>query len=319
MPIDRLELAAQNIVGSVGKLAQEAGLIVGRFTQPTRAVSDAIKLESREGRPGVTFLDPENGDFIVLFRHEAYLQNLPYLIDVASLFTERNLGWSPEFSRAMMTKGLGVDKLTGGDELNDETIARIVTKKGREIPSVAFFRKIGAEAGSYFGITVQRALFISTTRVGEVSVLDHVLRSINMEERGRKRGRFCVQLALALHPARAYIHKTGNPIAAHTNQKSDLLIQAGRIPWDGASEEGSLEREVHEKAFRLIRLDDTRKMEPTGVIRNDYLEPNRGFDPSALRAGALRTWEYMKNVLKMDPLDSVMPFYWVNKPALKTL
>lgn len=278
------------------------------------------QLENREECPGVRLLTPENGDLIYAFSGRAFLENLHYLIETAKIFAQRNIGWSEEFCRALMTRGLSVNKLTGGAELDPELIDRIVDdpKKERQIPSVFLFRRECKRSGEYLGISAHRMLFIKTDLVNEkVPVLFHVLRAFEEEQRGRNRGRLSVQLALLLHRgAKFYEHKTSNPLAAFTNTKSSELQQEGRIPWDGPEEEGTLGAEVHRKVFELVRVDNTRKMDPRGVIRNDYPEPNNSFSPDDLYGQALHYWRVMtdpveKCGLGMGPNDSVLVQYKV--------
>lgn len=299
------------------------------LTPPT-----TVELMSRENHPGV-FPLPSGSDTILVFQGRTYLENLDYLVNAATTFLQRNVGWDKEFCRGLMIKGMGVEDLTRGAKLDSEAIAKIVARREREIPSVFLFRSENTLPthreeredspegiyGQYFGISVQRMMFLRTELTGEVPVLDHILRAFEPGARDNKRGRLSVALALIRHGrARYYIHKTGNPISAHTNRHSQYLVQEGAHPWGGLNISDPLTQEIREKASEQILLPG-RTMLPTGVVKGDYPEPNRGFNPAELRGGALEIYKTMKEVLGMhidyegydgsEGFDSVAPLYMV--------
>lgn len=298
--------------------------------------STTVELLSKEGYPGVVKL-PSGRDTIVVFQGKAYLDNLSYLIDTASIFLRRNVGWDEQFCRERMIKGMGIEDLTRGAKLDLETVAKIIARKERKIPSAFLFRSEDSPPeyrkdrenlpdgyyADYFGISVQRMLFLKTDLTGgEVPVLDHVLRAFEPGARDKRRGRVSVALALIRHVgARYYIHQTGNPIAAYTNTRSPYLVQEGVHPWTDLSISDPLTKEIREKASERILLPG-RIMLPTGVVKADYPQPNRGFRPAELRGGAGDTYKFMKETLGMhidyedgydgsEGFDSVAPLYMV--------
>ncbi len=284
-------------------------------------VPQSVRLDSREDESGVITLRPGNGDAIVIFSGSSFLQNFAYLKNASATFLCRNAEWDPDFCKALMDKGMGVDELTWGARLNSETIARIVTnpKKEREIPSVFLFRDENAPKGDYLGVSVQRKTFIKTDLIGEVSVLDNVLRAFEPGYRGKHRGRLAVGLALICHGgAMFFIHKTGNPLAAYTNTLSEYLVQEDAHPWGKQVITNPLMQEVREKSAKFILLPG-RIMLPNGVIKGDYPKPNRGFNAAELRGGALDMYKRMKEQQGMrleedgegKDYDSVAPLYRV--------
>src|SRR3990167_6289303 len=146
----------------------------------------AVQLESREHFPGVKMLH-HNKDAVIAFSGEATLRNLPYLMEAGALFAERNLGWSETNARFMLTRGLKVDHLTMGLELNDQTIPFIMgdAHRARKIPSVLLFREEGSQPGEYLGFAAQRMHYFQTENpepgraLGEeVPTLYQILRAV---------------------------------------------------------------------------------------------------------------------------------------------
>lgn len=298
-----------------------------REEQPTVQFqpSALVRLESLEDYPGVITFPASNRvstDTIVAFSGRVYLEKLDYLKDAAILFLQRNTLWSLDFCRQLMDKGMGVDELTWGRKLTDETITEVMRTKEREVPSVFLFREEAAPAGYYLGISVQRKLFINTERFGEVSALEHVLRVFEPDYRGKGRGRLTVSLALLAHKgAQVYFHKTGTPIAAYTNQLSDYLDQTNPHPWGGVDISDPLMQEMREKTQRYILLPG-RKMLPNGVVKGDYPQRSRSFDVKELHGGALAAYTIMTDPEQLDMridgndedgkgYDSIVPLFKV--------
>ncbi len=315
--------------GSINGTQEEVVSNGSSLTPPT-----TVELLSQENNRGVVRF-PSGGDTIVVFQGKSYLENLPYLIRVATIFLHRNVGWDEEFCQQLMVKGMSVEGLLPlGAELDEKNIARILARREREVPSVFLYRDEktppaykeealpSGEYAEYFGISIQKKLFLKTELAGEVSVLDHVLRVFEPSARGHERGRTSVAWALVRHGgARFYIHKTGNPIAKHTNRKSPYLIQEGAHPISSLNISDPLMREVRGKTTPLILLPG-RVMLPNGVIKGDYPFPNEGFDVQELRGGALEMYHRMKSELGMhidysdgyngeENFDSVAPLYMV--------
>lgn len=309
---------------------QFIGGLIGRNREASPVVdlypSSFVRLQALEDYPGVvTFpatTKKNTTDTIVAFSGRVYLEKLSYLKDAAVLFLQRNTLWSLDFCRQLMDKGMGVDELTWGRELNEETIAEVMRTKEREVPSVFLFRGEGVPEGHYLGISVQRKLFINTDLAGEVPVMEHVLRVFEPDYRGKGRGRLTVSLGLLAHKgAQFYLHKTGNPIAAHTNQLSDYLEQVSAHPWGARTISDPLMQEVRKETERYIMLPG-RTMLPNGVIKGDYPERSRSFDVKDLRGGALDTYGVMTDPKQLDMridgenedgkgYDSVVPLYRV--------
>lgn len=322
-----------NLKGQVGKLVHDACTLFGAgrpqertgnlitptsvLTEGSSDLSKIIKLESRERALGVFSFGPINGDRVIVFGGQAYLDNLPYLIDAATLFLHTNVEWDIDFCRELMVKGMSVDHLMRkGEELNDETRTRILARREREIPSVFLFREEQAPEGHYLGISVQRKVFVKTESGLEVPVLDHILRAFERDFRGSLKGRLSVGWGLWHHKgAMFYVHKTGNPIASYTNTQSEYLVQEDAHPWGAVDIKDPLMKEVRDKTMTKFILLPGREILPNGVIRRDYPEPNRGFKPEELRGGALKMFEYMKDPKGLDwhyeEGDSVAPFYRV--------
>ncbi len=280
-----------------------------------------MTLESR----GVRTI-PVNNEYVDIYSGEAYLRNLNYLIQTAGEFAHRNIGWSPRLARFMMMKGLDVDNIVAESrQSNDEIITNIVKepKKEREIPNVILFKGKDAPVSHdnpYYGISIGRMFFIQS----EVSNLEepvfyHILRAFEGDQRDSKRGRFSVGMGLALYRGlpKWYIHRTGNPIAAYTNTRSDALDQEQSYPWSHFYNENPLAYEIARKVFKLIRVNGE-PLEPTGVSRGDYLESNKGFDSGQLRGGALDVYNRMVGTepkdFKMDleAGDALIATYRVN-------
>lgn len=260
-------------------------------------IHPTLQLEYKEHSPGVLISRSENtGDVMVVFMGLTYLQNLDYLKDASAQFLSRNAKWELGFCRELMDKGMGVDELTWGLPLNDETIARIRDKKKEaEIPSVFLFREDAAPEGQYHAISVQRKLFIETDNDGVVSVLDHVLRAVEPGYRRKGRGRDMVELALFRHGgAMFYTHKTGNPLAAYINAFSKHLLFESSHPWSSLEITDPLMAEVRRKSARHIMLQ-RRRMLPNGVIKGDYPKPNKGFNPAELYGDVLDFYKMMKD------------------------
>lgn len=241
------------------------------------------RLESREQNSGIRPLHV-NKDVALVFSGRSYLENLDYLIEVASLLAHRNIGWSEEAARSVMTRAMRVNRLTGGKELSPDIIDMILDNpnKAREIPSAILFRKETAQPGSYLGITVQRMFYVQTEQAGEIPAFYHVLRAFEKEHRGRHRGRFSVELALAIHnEAQVYMHRSTNPMALYTNTKSPALVQEGRHPLDTPFSEDPVAFEVAKEVVKIVSGDQA-VLEPTGVVRGAYPEPNSSYieDPS---------------------------------------
>lgn len=238
------------------------------------------KLESREQSSGIKPLHV-NRDLALVFSGKSFLENFDYLTEIAAILAQRNIGWSKEAATSVMKRAMRVNRLTGGRELNPDVIEMILDnpKKAREIPSAILFRKESADPGSYLGISVQRMFFIPTEQTGEIPVFYHVLRAFEREQRGKHRGRFAVELALAIHnEARVYLHRSSNPIALYTNTRSPALIQEGRRPIDGPFSEDPLAFEVAREVVRLVSGDEA-VLDPTGVVRGAYPEPNSSYIP----------------------------------------
>lgn len=298
------------------------------------------RFEHREDNPGVIPIHLDNGDVIVAFMGRSYLEHLPYLLDTATDFLQRNTQLPSDFCRDLTQKGMEVEELVcrknrpfyrEDSVLDEQMIATILQKKEKEakIPSVFLWREDKAPKGHYLGISVQRKRFINIKPeetvngvAKEVTVLEHVLRVFEPDYRGRHRGRLAVELALVRHGgAMYYIHKTGSPLAAYTNTQSELLRQEDAHPWRGVvilDPEMQLVREKTKSYF----LFPGEIMRSDGVIPNSYPGPNKGFDVAQLRGGALAMFNTMTDekglnmhIVGDDPVrtryDSIVPLYRV--------
>lgn len=282
----------------------------------------AVILESREKEPGVRTLH-HNDDEIVAFTGEAYLRNLPYLIKVGTVFARQNLGWTEKSARFMMTRGLGVDHLTRGLKLNDQTIPFIVedANKLKKVPSVFLFRAKDSKEGEYIGYVAQRMFFIQTetsepgrSSGEEVPTMYQIFRAIEQGQRGKNRARSSIELALFFHEgARWFFHRTANYLAAYTNTQSDSLDQKESYPWGYLyNNERPFAQELIRRGFNLVKVNGE-EIEETGVSRNDYCEPNLGIEK--LRPGSkeeiVKVHRMMHEDFKMGPHDSLYALYKV--------
>lgn len=282
-----------------------------------------IQLESREHLPGVQLLH-HNQDEVVAYTGESYLRNLPYLIDAATIFAQRNLGWTEVTARAILTRGLGVEHLTRGLELNDQTIPLILgdINRSRKIPSVMFFKEEGAKVGEYAGIACQRMFFPQTEEYPEsgrllgeeVPTMYQILRAVEQGERGRNRARSSIELALWLHGgiSRWFFHRSGNFIAIYTNTRSTSFNQEYSYPHRLRFNQDPFAKELMRKGFNLVKLNG-QEIDDNGVSRNDYIEPNLGIEN--LRPGSkeeiVRVHTMLTEEFKLGPLDALYSLYKV--------
>lgn len=277
------------------------------------------KVESREQNPGIKPLYI-NKDLALVFSGKSYLENLEYLIETASLLAHRNIGWSEEVAKSLMKRAMRVNRLTGGKELSSDVIDMILDNpaKAREIPSAILFRKETAQPGSYLGITIQRMFYVQTEQAGEIPAFYHVLRAFEKEQRGRHRGRFSVELALAIHnEAQVYVHRSSNPMALYTNTKSPALIQEGRHPMDTPFSEDPVAFEVAKEIVKIVSGDQA-VLDPIGVVRGAYPEPNTSFIPDPNYPGTYNLYQRMITPVKeggwgmdLSSGDAVISYYKV--------
>lgn len=278
------------------------------------------QLESRENSGGVKTMHYANGELAVVFSGKSFLQNLDYLTEMASIFAHVNIGWGEETSRDIMTKAMRVSRLTGGRELTPDLIEMIVEdpKKAREIPSEILFRKENSQPGEYIGTSVQRNFFIQTEAAGEVPTFYHILRAFDTRFRGKHRGRFAVELALMVHDqARVYLHRSSNPIALYTNTKSDALVQSGRHPIDTPYSEDPVAYEVAKEVVKIVSGEQA-VLDPTGIVRGAYPEPNNSYVPDPRYPSTYSFYQRMTNPvtkggwgMNLDTGDAVVAYYKV--------
>lgn len=318
-PIDRVTDFLRGIAGMRGRvyLPEEQRRIIA--TSEIENSLDLFHWESREHEPRVFTFPLGNGDVMTTFSGRAYLENLYYLIGTASVLASRNIGWDLGYCMQLMTKSMGVLRLTGGKELtgikeiDNEIIDKIVRnpRREREIPSAFLLRREDVPEGQYLGISVQRMFYLMTETQGEVPALYHVLRAIEEDFRGSGRGRKIVGHALLHHRgAQIYFHKSANTLALKTNTKSEYLNQEeGRVPWDGSIDEIEGRREIYNKIIPIV-LWPGAEITPYGVVINNYPQPAKGFNPDDLHGDAI---EFHKRIeeLGVNPRSPVLASFKV--------
>lgn len=276
-----------------------------------------VALESRESTPGIRIMEADN-DKIFIYSGKAFLQNLEYLQDVYAQFAQKDVGWSPEYARYLATRGLGVDHLTKGSPLDDQTIRFILDNPltARKVPSVMLFREQDSNPGEYLGFSAQRMYYPMVAREEgqqeeEVPVLYHIFRAFESASRGKHRGRMTVQLALLIHGAAEwYYHRTGNHVAAYTNTESTSFDHSEMFPWVQPFDANQFAFSVAKKLSALVNPEGT-PIDRFGVSRGAYREPNRQVVPRPEHAPSMAFYNRMfgpaPENFNMGPLDAVLP------------
>ena len=257
-------------------------------------MATALEQGSRENCVGIKTVHGNRGDLAVIFSGTSALNNLDYLKGINAEFASRNLGWSEQVTRPFMEKAFDVSRLTGGQQLTPDLTSMIMEdqRKALQVPSTILLRSEAADPGDYFGISSGRMLFIPTSE-GEKRVFFHILRSIDPNRRGRYRGRNLVELELLAHDqAEIYVHRSSNPIALYTNTKSDVLVQEGRHPKDSPYSDDPIAYEIA-KAILRITAGEGYELEPSGVVRGLYKEPNKAYEPNPLYSGPFEYYQRM--------------------------
>ncbi len=304
---------------------------VGRDRPPRRGPSAVggrgLSLGHREDADGVQTIRGDRGDLAVVFSGRAVFNNLDYLEAVTTDFASRNLRWTPDATRPIINRALDVGRLTGGREITPDVIEMIMEdpRKAAQVPSIYLIRKVTAGPGQYFAETAQRKYYIPTSE-GEKGVNFHILRAVDHLFRGHNVGRWMVELLLNKHEADYYVHRSSNPMALDTNRKTPNLRQEGRVPYDKPyyveNDDGSItptgiEYEIA-KAVLALTVGDQYRLDPNGVVKGLYRQPNRAFVPNPKYPDTLELYEQMIKPkaeggwgMNLAGGDTLMPIYRV--------
>lgn len=254
---------------------------------------------------------------ITYFNRENFLLNIGRMVDLYTEFGVRDVGWSPEYARELALKGLGVEDLTRGAPLNEQTIDLILedSRKARMIPNVALLRKVDLPPGQFIAFSAHRMYYPSVEIDGvmrEVPVNYHVFRAIDGNERGQGIGRATVEFDLVLNnDAEFYFHRTGNHVAAYANTQVEVLDQGTCSPWELEYPENPALYRIIRAAYAMVRGGAGPDMDKHGVVRNAYREPNRAIEIRYDHKGSMRIHHMMFRKYRMRPLDGIVAGYKV--------
>lgn len=332
------------VEGDVGLSDKSLGLPNGVDHSATPVLpslngGNRLLLPSREHYPGVRRLPftiektdgtEKTHGVAFVFQGKTLLENLDYLRAIGTRFAIDNMKWPENAAGPLIYKAFGVQNvidlycaLRGFDpkqfRLNDKTIYDINSESltARLIPSVLAMRTPDMPPGEYGFISEQRMHYYHDQEEGEIPLYYHGLRVGYEGFRGQGWGRMSIHLGFLTHrevnhkDAR-YFHKSSNPIAWHTNTRAEELRQETSHPWSSEYNKRSLDWRAAVWLYNQVRLYGTR-LEPSGIIRNEYGEPNLGFSSEELHGGALEKWQRMTDPTgyALGPLDAVLSGYQV--------
>lgn len=215
-----------------------------------------------EDRPGNGHRNPLTLNFgtdeYLVYTGQTFLTHRADLVALASMFMQRELGWSLENSTKTIERGSRVTQ----EDLEDE----------RRIPSMIVARN----RGKNIGVSLQRCIFLDTSEEEAVPFFQHNLRAFIEGARGKGRGRLIVQLARSYHPeARYYGHRSMNPMAVYANLRSGIFVPGTYSPWEELFDSNRKKQELMVGYFMRARVNPTAAVDwATGVSKNDFPESN---------------------------------------------
>ena len=298
--------------------------------------------ENREDRPGVltrSFIGVNSkGErtpgVAVLFQGRALLENLDYLIAIGTRFTVDNFEWPEDVAKSLITRSFTPQNVIGiytslrglpreGFKFTRPNIDGILKEPLAMslLPTVLAMRTPDMPEGQYGFVSEQRVFKYKDQPYSEkaMPLYYHGLRVGYPEFRNHGWGKESVDLGLWAHPEvrqhpdAKYVHISANAIAWDINTRVPWLDATKCHPWSSPYRVGTLDWRAASWLVRQVAIGGE-KLETSGILRNRYAFPNRGFSSEGLYGGALEKWQRVRapqpdGSLGLGDLDVILSFY----------